>query len=127
MAGHRLEKQGRFADAGVTSQQDDGTGHEAASKHPVPFPDSTEKTVFQVERNLRQQLRRTTRVQIHVTRWLFNRNFFLETVPALAIGAAPQPFGADMSALLTTEDGFLTSHGDLSSDHPLFDFSVMFG
>lgn len=34
---HRLEDEGGFADAGVTTQQDQGTGHKSATQHTVEF------------------------------------------------------------------------------------------
>ena len=34
---HRLEDEGGFADAGITSQQNQGTGHKATAQHTVEF------------------------------------------------------------------------------------------
>ena len=38
-----LEQQGRFADAGIPADQDEGAGNDAASQHPVKFADTAEQ------------------------------------------------------------------------------------
>jgi hypothetical protein len=53
-----MEKQGRFADAGVTGQQCHGSGHDSPTHHPVKFTEPAFETVFLNVFDVRKFLRR---------------------------------------------------------------------
>ncbi len=50
-----LQQQRRLADAGIAAEQHDRAGHEAATEHPVEFPDTGGRPQFRVVRDLRHR------------------------------------------------------------------------
>ena len=105
----RLQQQGRFADPGITADEDEGAGDDPAAEDAVELGDAAANAVGLARHHLFQALgagEGGRRSRGAATRRNGHR-FFGETVPGAAIGALAEPFRGLKAALLAGKESFL--------------------
>ena len=87
-----LKKEGRLADPRVAADQHQRAGYDAATQHPVKFPDAGDDPGLGLGRHITDRYCPGTLSGRGTVNWLDGR-FLDHAVPRTAIGAFAQPFG----------------------------------